>query len=112
MTADQFTALLAERVMGWRVRPDRFMTGGRSWISRWRFQPLKRLEDAQRLLEQAAPQKYTLDAVENGGFRARVRIAGVAGEATAPSQAQAITLAVARAIGLEVPEGLLEEKPR
>jgi len=53
MTSDVVTARLAERVMGWSVAPDRYLIGNRSWIPRWRFQPLERLEDAFRLLEKA-----------------------------------------------------------
>ena len=81
MTDEQLAAMLAERIMGWRVGPDRFMIGGRRWRSQWRFQPAKRLEDAFRLLEHAAPQEYAMGAAASGGFWARVRIAGTAGEA-------------------------------
>jgi hypothetical protein len=102
VTDDQVAAILAERVMGWRVGPERFMMGGRRWLPRWRFQPATRLEDAFRLLERAAPQEYAMGAAENGGFWARVRIAGTTGEARESSQAQAMTLAIARAVGLNV----------
>jgi len=102
MTNDQLTAILAERIMGWTVSPERFMMGRRSWLPRWRFQPATRLQDALRLLECAAPQMYTIGTTENGGCWATVRIAGALGEAREPSQARAITLAIARAIGLEV----------
>lgn len=102
MTDDQLAATLAARVMGWTVGPERFMMGGRRWIPRWRFRPATRLEDAFRLLEHLAPQDYTTGASENGGFWARVRVGGVTGEAIEPSQAQAVTYAAARAIGLEV----------
>jgi hypothetical protein len=102
VTTDQLTTILAEHVMGWKVGPDRFMMGGRQWQPRWRFQPVQRMADAIRLLEQAAPQEYTMSAAENGGFWARVRIAGVTGEAREPSQARALTFAIARAIGLKV----------
>ena len=104
MTNDQLAAILAERVMGWSVGPDRFMMGDRRWQPRWRFQPAKRLEDAFRLLEQAAPQEYALRAAENGGFWASVHIAGNTGEAHESSQARAMTLAVARALRLDISE--------
>ena len=42
VTNDQLAAILAERVMGWSVGPDRFMMGDRRWQPRWRFQPGKR----------------------------------------------------------------------
>jgi hypothetical protein len=53
MTADQLTGVLAERVMGWGVGPDRFLTGNRGWMPRWKFQPAQKLADAIRLLEAA-----------------------------------------------------------
>lgn len=100
MTIDQLTALLAKRVMGWRVGPDRFLMGGRQWQPRHRFQPTERMADAYRLLEKAAAQEYRLEAVQGGRFRAVVRIGGVSGESTESSQARALTFAIARALGL------------
>jgi hypothetical protein len=88
--------------MGWRVGPERFMMDARRWLPRWRFQPATRLEDALRLLQRSASQDYATGAAENDVFWARVLIADVVGEARECSQARAITLAVARAIGLEV----------
>jgi hypothetical protein len=102
MTTERLTTLLAERILGWKVGPDRFTMGRRQWLPRWRFQPVQRMEDAFRVLERAAPQEYAMGAAENGGFWARVRIGGVTGEARESSQARAITFAIARAIGLEV----------
>ena len=90
--------------MGWRVGPDRLLTGGRRWLPPWRFQPLERIAEANLLLEQAAPQEYTMGASENGGFWARVRVAGKIGEACESSQARALTIAIARAIGIDVEE--------
>ena len=101
MTTQTLTTLMAQRVMGWRVGPDRFLTGHRSWMPLWRFQPASRLADALRLLEQAAAQEYTMGAADNGGFWARVSIGGVAGKAQESSQARALTFAIARAIGIE-----------
>jgi hypothetical protein len=112
MTKDQIAAILAERVMGWSVGPDRFMIGGRRWLPRWRFQPATRIEDALRLLERSAPQEYAMGAAESGGFWAKVRVAGITGEAHESSQAEAITIAVARAIGLAVPDGVPKVKTR
>jgi hypothetical protein len=102
VTIEHLTVVLAEKVMRWRVGPDRFMMGGRRWQPRWRWQPASRLEDAFRLLECAAPQEYAIGAAENGGFWARVRVAGATGEARESSQARAITFAIARALGIEV----------
>src|SRR5450432_1365048 len=102
MTSDQLTALLAERVMGWTVGPDRFMTGNRSWISRWRFQPVEKLADALRLLEVAAPQEYSLRGDSEGNSLVHVRIGNATGEACSASKPCAITWAIARAVGIEV----------
>jgi hypothetical protein len=102
MTGEHLTLILAERVMGWGIGPDRFLLGNRGWLPRWRFQPTERLEDAFRLLEQAAPQEYAIGSAENGGFWARVRVAGVTGEARESSRARAVTYAIARALGIQV----------
>jgi hypothetical protein len=102
MTDDRLTAILVERIMGWSVFPNRIMTGGRSWLPRWRFQPTKKLRDAVRLLQRLAPQESAMGAAENGGFWARVRVGGATGEARDSSQARALSLALARVIGIEV----------
>lgn len=102
MTHDQLMAILAERVMGWTVGPDRFLMGNRGWMPRWRFQPVENLEDAFRLLEQAAPQEYSISGDDKGKIHVQVRIAGTAGDARGTSKPLAITYAVARAIGIEV----------
>jgi hypothetical protein len=105
MTAEQLTAILAERVMGWRVAPDRFMTAGRGWLPRWRFQPFAKLDDAFRLLDTAGA-KYVLEADSNGRFTARVSIGDRTGAASGPSKSATITKAVAEAIGVSVPDEL------
>lgn len=102
MTIENLTATLAAQVMGWGVGPDRFLLGHRSWVPRWRFQPAVRLQDAFRLLEQAAPEEYTMGAAENGGFWVKVRLADGTREARELSKARAITFAIARALALNV----------
>ncbi len=102
MTDEHVTAVLAERVMGWGIGPDRFMTGNRSWISHWRFQPVEKLADALRLLETAAPEEYSLHGDSEGNSRVHVRIGDATGEACCASKPRAITWAIARAIGIEV----------
>lgn len=102
MTAEQITAILAERVMGWGVGPDRFLMGKRSWMPRWRFQPTGNLVDAFRLLEEAAPQEYSMHGDSKGNFRVRLRIGDTTGEACGESKPRAITWAIARALGIEV----------
>jgi predicted DNA-binding transcriptional regulator AlpA len=100
---DNLTKALAERIMGWRVGPDRFFMGSRKWLPRWKFQPLKRMDDAFRLLGQITSVEYTLRSAENG-FVARVSFGDVEAEAHEATQARAISLAVARALGIEVSE--------
>ena len=102
MTSENLAALLAKRVMGWGVGPDRFLTGNRGWISRWRFQPTERLADALRLLEKAAPGEYDMRGDGEGNVRVHVRIGDATGEACGPSKARAITYAIARAFGIQV----------
>jgi hypothetical protein len=102
MTDDLLAAILAERILGWTVGPERFLMGGRRWIPSWRFQPAIRLEDAFRLLERTAPQEYATGTTEDGQFWARVRIATTTGEPSESSQPRAVTFAIARAIGLKV----------
>jgi hypothetical protein len=107
MTTDLLTAIMAERVMGWRVGPNRIQKGGRRWAPCWRFQPLRRLDHALQLLEKAAA-KYTLTKSVDGTSTARVSLGDRRGIASAKSEAAAITGAVARAIGIDVPDELLE----
>jgi hypothetical protein len=102
MTNDHLTAILAERVMGWGVGPDRFLTSNRGWMPRWRFQPAERLQDAFHLLEQSAAEEYSMGTAENGRFWAKVRIAGTTGEACEQSKSRAITFAIARAHGIHL----------
>jgi len=104
LTNEQLTAVLAERVMGWTVGPDRFMMGNRGWMPRWRFQPAEKLDDAFRLLEQAAPQEYSICGDDKGGLEVRVRVGVRTGTATGGVMATAIATAVARAVGLQVPD--------
>jgi hypothetical protein len=100
VTPENLTAVLAERVMGWKVAPDRFVKPGRCWIPRWRFRPFEEAADAFRLLD-AAAQRYTLTS-DGRTFTADVRINSRRGKASGPHKARAITVAVARALGLEV----------
>jgi hypothetical protein len=95
------TEMLAERVMNWTVTPDRFLTRDRRWQPRWRFQPMTRLADALRLLECADVQEYTIGSAEDGKYWASILIGRTVGEAREPSQARAITVAIARALGIE-----------
>ena len=102
MTGEQLTALLAQRVMGWGIAPGRFLTGNRQWMPRWRFDPLKKVEDALRLLETAAPDRYEIRQERPGVFAVAVLIGRQVGEARGDDKARTISMAVARAVGIEV----------
>jgi hypothetical protein len=102
MTNENLTALLAKRVMGWGVGPDRFLTGNRGWMSRWRFQPTEKLADALRLLEKAAPEEYNMGGDSEGNVWVHIRIGDTTAEACGASKPHAITCAIARALGIEV----------
>lgn len=104
MTPAQLEALLAERLLGWRAAPDRFLFGKRQWIPRWRFQPLRRMEQTLELLQKAGA-RFTITRADGGTVAAEVTVAGNAGRASARSEAAAVALALARAIGIQ-PEGL------
>lgn len=101
MTDDRLTAILAERIMGWKVCPDRFLKPGRTWIPRSRFRPLARVEHALLLLDRAAGE-YALTSV-GGVFTAKVQVGNRTGKATGEPKAKTITLAIAQALGIEVP---------
>ena len=102
VTADQLDSVLAQRVLGWTAAPERFLTGNRGWLPRWKFQPSQKLADAVRLLEAAAAEEYSVTAVDGGNFAARVRIAGKSTEARAATKPLVICLAVAASFGIEV----------
>ena len=102
MTSEHLTAILVERVMGWSVAPDRFLMGNRRWIPRWRFRPEQNLSDAFQLLDAARPAHYAMGSDVPGEFWARVGIGNAMGEARHSSRAQAISLAVAAALGIDI----------
>lgn len=99
---EQLTDRLAARVMGWKPGPERFTTSGRGWIPKWRFQPLTNLTDALRLLEKAAPDRCDMSQTPDGFFVVKLQIGSGRGRACETSKSLAITLAAARALGLEV----------
>jgi hypothetical protein len=99
MTNDQLTAILAERILGWRVGPERFILGSRQWITRAHFQPFDRIQDAFRLLKKAA-SAFSLTKTPDGVFTATVQVGDLSGTASGRAEATAISLAIARAIGV------------
>jgi hypothetical protein len=99
---EQLAGTLAELVMGWGVAPDRFLVGNGSWMPRWRFQPTKDLEDAFRLLDAADPEECIIHMRRGSTWVVQVRIGADLGDAQDACKPRAITIAVARALGLEV----------
>jgi hypothetical protein len=103
VTSEDLTSILSARVMKWGIAPDRFLLDGRRWLPRWRFQPAERIEDAFRLLEALDPEQYDMAGRGADNFCVRIRLHnGGIGEASCKSKAQAITYAVAQAIGVDV----------
>ena len=93
-------ANLAQEVMHWGVGPDRFLIGNRSWIPRWKFKPLEHIQDAFMLLDHSGSSRYSI-LKASGAFEVKVECNGRVGRATGRSSARAITLALARSLGLE-----------
>jgi hypothetical protein len=102
MNDDRLTETLAAQIFGWKATPDRFIKSGRCWIPRWRFRPFADLADAFQLLDCAADQ-YTLTR-NCSTFGAEVQIESCRGKADGEHKARTITVAVARALRLEVDE--------
>jgi hypothetical protein len=92
----------AEAFHGLQKAPDRFLLGNRQWITRSRFQPLSDVTHAFRLLE-AVAGSFNLGTPLGGTFRAEVRVGHQIGCASGEPKAASITLAIARAIGIDVP---------
>jgi hypothetical protein len=99
---DELVAILAKRLMGWRVGPERFLLAGRGWLPRWRFRPADRLTDAFKLLEKAAPERCDMRQTPDGFFVVKLQIGSGRGQACEKSKSRAITYAVARTLGLKV----------
>jgi hypothetical protein len=100
MNDDRLTEKLAALVLGWKATPDRFIKAGHSWIPRWRFRPLAELADAFLVLDHAADH-YILTK-NCSTFAAEVQIDSGWGKAVGAHKARTITLAVARALRLEM----------
>jgi hypothetical protein len=100
MTDPAHTDWLARQVLHWRVGPDRFLIGARSWIPKWRFCPTRKIEDAVRLLHAADPRCYTVK-FRNGLFRVQVELKHGVGRASGDSLPRTIVLAIERALPQE-----------
>src|SRR5512135_579772 len=97
---DTLTDALACQVLHWKVAPGRFLKADRGWIPRWRFQPLKQLDDAFSLLDQSGC-RYIIKRSVDGTFSVQVRIGGRVGKASCGERARAICLALGRALRLD-----------
>jgi hypothetical protein len=104
VTNDQLAATLAERILGWRVGPERFLLGNRQWITRSQFRPFDRVQDAFRLLRKT-PSAFSLTKTRDGVFTAIVQVGDRAGTASGQAAAAAITSAIARALGVDGRDG-------
>jgi hypothetical protein len=102
MTSESLTSILVEKVLEWRVCPDRFMTGHREWIRRERFQPTSSIDAALRLLIAAKPTEYLLGGDLSGTSWAKVTLNGSSGEGVSQSLPTAICIAIGRALGIHV----------
>jgi len=102
ITPDRLEATLILRVLGWTVAPDRFLTGNRGWVSRNRFRPTERIQDAFKLLMAASPTQYDLGGAKGKPSWVKVRIGTIAAESSALSLPLAICMAIAKALGIEV----------
>ena len=101
MTDNLLIDRLAQQVLHWRVGPDRFITGNRSWLPKWRFNPLQRLEDAFMLLDHSKSARYVISQT-GAAFQVAVEHDGEIGRASDDCKPRAITLALARSLGLEM----------
>jgi hypothetical protein len=103
MNDDRLTDELACRIFGWRVAPGRFIKSGRNWAPRHRFAPLTRLDDAFQLVDRVATSSK-LSMVKGGHVVAEVQVGNRIGKASGDAKARTVTIALARAIGLEPPD--------
>src|ERR1035441_6423116 len=104
MTDQRLADELAARVMGWRLAPGRYIKSGRSWLPRWRFAPLSKIEDAFCLLDAAHPEDFAMRGRGTDEFWVGGRLPGGSGEARDRSKPRAIARAVASAIGIDLEE--------
>jgi hypothetical protein len=100
MIDKRLTEELARSVMGWRLAPDRFLRTGRSWTPRYRFTPLTSTDHAFQLLDRAGA-RYRL-TFEGTRFAAEVWVGDQRGEGSGERKARTITVALARALQIEV----------
>ena len=101
MTDDALADRLAEIVLGWKAKAERYQTPDRRSLPRWRFQPSRRIESALMLLDAAKPEQYTMARQRGGIFYASVTLAGTRGECRSRCLPAAVVRALARALQIE-----------
>jgi hypothetical protein len=99
MSDDRLTEELARQILGWKSAPGRFLKSRRSWVPKWRFAPLVRLDDAFLLLDRSA-STYKIERGANGAFVVQVSLDGRIGRSSGETKARSITTAIARALGI------------
>jgi hypothetical protein len=103
MNDARLTEKLVSMVLGWKLAPGRFIKPDRGWTPRHRFAPLTRLDDAFQLVDRVATT-CKLTMVKGGHFSAEVQVDTRVGKASGESKARTITMALASALGLELPD--------
>jgi len=101
MTSERLTAVLAEQVMKWRLAPERFLTGPRQWIPRYRFRPLSNVDDALKLVN-AAGASLELRSKPGCPVEARVVFRGRKSRVTLNEAAAAITTALVEVLDFKL----------
>ncbi len=105
MTDRELTDVIACRVLGWTVCRDRYIISARRWAPRWRFQPLERVEDAFKGLNSVA-NSYLIERRTSEENSVAVFTETGAGSSSSSSLPRAISIATARAVGIDVPAAL------
>lgn len=101
MNDERLTEELVRRALGWRVAPGRYLKPGRGWIPEWRFRPLREVADAFQLVDRVA-DSFTLTSSSPRVVSANVKVGRRCGKASGEQIARTITIALARALGLEI----------
>jgi hypothetical protein len=89
---------LAQEILQWRVAPGRFLTAGRGWVPRWKFNPLERIEDAFMLLERSGASQCVISRL-GSTYRVAVERDGRLGRSNGRSIARTVTAALVDTFG-------------
>jgi hypothetical protein len=118
VTDQRLTDELALKVLGWRPAPDRYLKPGRSWTPRAKFQPLKSIDDAFRLLERVTGN-YLITKGLDQEVLVEIRLKNRVERSVGRNTARAVCFAVAKVVGIDLkagnqnaPEALGGREPR